>query len=65
MIKPIDVFAIEESAAKVQALAKTVADLLDLLKRNGGFMWPQDQALCRRARAELVEMGCTVNREDT
>jgi hypothetical protein len=47
----------EIASAQRDALAKTVADLLGLLGKHGGFLWPADQALLRRARAELAEMG--------
>lgn len=55
---------IEVNDARVEMLAKTVSDLLAMIKRDGGFLWPVDQALLRRARAELAELGKHVNRED-
>jgi len=50
--------------ARVEMLARTVKALLGLLKREGGFAWPQDQELMRRARAQLVELGFRVNGEE-
>lgn len=64
-MKAIDVFAIEESDAKVEQLCRTIGELLAMIRKAGGHTWPHEQELMRRARAQLVEMGKSVNREDT
>lgn len=56
--------AIEITDARVASLTKAVTALLEILKRDGGFRTPNQQATIRGARALLVELGTTINRED-
>lgn len=60
----IDVFALEQSSAHVEQLKESLANVLAILKRDGGFRTPVQQATIRGARALLVELGEAVNRED-
>ncbi len=65
MKAPIDVYALEQSHANVEQLTEACTALLAILKRDGGFRTPKQQATIRGARALLVELGVGVNREDT
>lgn len=69
MIKPrsvlVDTFLLEQSNAHVEQLKESLAAVLAILKRDGGFRTPKQQATLRGARALLVELGAAVNREDT
>ncbi len=50
--------------ARIAVLAHTICDLLAMIKKAGGHTWPHEQALMRRARAEVVELGGVVCEED-
>ncbi len=57
----IDIHALEQSHANVEQLTKACEGLLAILKRDGGFRTPTQQATIRGARALLVELGAKDN----
>ncbi len=54
----------ELESARVAQLVETCEDLLAILKRDGGFRTPKQQATMRGARALLAECGGKSSGED-
>ncbi len=55
---------VELEDARVATLARVLGEVLAILKRDGGFRTPVQQATIRGARALLAEIGSGLDRED-